>query len=150
MNTLYIKGFGGVLLLISSASVAEIYKCTDAQGKTRYADKPCSGSAVVITPKKAPAVTEDSVRRMDKTQRLLRAYDTEHKEEQDREAASKAEKIQRQQKCSEARRYQRGVTQASRVYAYDEAGQRYDLSDEGRAAEEARAQEEVERWCDEK
>ena len=71
------------------------------------------------------------------------------KEEQDREAASKAEKIQRQQKCGEARRYQRGVTQASRVYAYDEAGQRYDLSDEGRAAEEARAQEEVERWCDE-
>ena len=150
MNTLYIKGFAGVLLLISSASVAEIYKCTDAQGKTRYADKPCGGSAVVITPKKAPAVTEDSVRRMDKTQRLLRAYDAEHKEEQDREAASEAEKIQRQQKCSEARRYQRGVTQASRVYAYDEAGQRYDLSDEGRAAEEARAQEEVERWCDEK
>ena len=150
MKILYIKGFTVLLLVASSASLAEIYKCTDAQGNTRYADKPCSDSAVVITPEKAPVVTEESLRRMDKTQRLLRAYDAEHEEERTRKAASKAEKIQRQQKCSEARHYQRGVTQASRVYAYDKAGQRYDLSTEQRAAEEAMAQEDVERWCDEK
>jgi len=150
MKILYIKGFTVLLLVASSASMAEIYKCTDAQGKTRYADKPCSDTAVVITPEKAPAITEESLRRMDKTQRLLRAYDAEHEEERARKAASKAEKIQRQQKCSEARHYQRGVTQASRVYAYDKTGQRYDLSIEQRTAEEAMAQKKVERWCDEK
>jgi len=150
MKRLYIKGFTFFLLIASSASLAEIYKCTDAQGNTRYADKSCSDSAVVITPEKAPVVTEESLRRKDKTQRLLRAYDAEHEEERARKAASNTEKIQRQQKCSEARHYQRGVTQASRVYAYDKAGQRYDLSTEQRAAEEAMAQEKVERWCDEK
>jgi hypothetical protein len=164
MKILYIKGFTVLLLVASNASLAEIYKCTDAQGKTRYADKPCSDSAVVITPEKAPIVTEDSLRRMDKTQRvtedslrrmdktqrLLRAYDAEHEEERAQKAASKAEKLQRQQKCDEAKHYQRGVTQASRVYAYDKAGQRYDLSTEQRAAEEAMAQEKVEQWCDEK
>jgi hypothetical protein len=148
MKSIYMKGIIVLLLFASGTAVAEIYKCTDAQGKTRYADKPCSGNAVIITPEKAPAVSEDSEQRMDRTQRLLRAYDAEHAEQQAQEAASKEEKIQRQQKCAKAQHYQRGVTQASRVYAYDEKGQRYDLSTEERAVEESKAQQEVERWCD--
>jgi len=148
MKSLYMKGIMVLLLFASGTAVAEIYKCTDAQGKTRYADKPCSGSAVIITPEKAPGISEDSEQRMEKTQRLLRAYDAEHAEEREQEAAIKNEKLQRQQKCAAAKRYQRGVTQASRVYAYDEKGQRYDLSTEERAAEESSAQQKVEHWCD--
>jgi len=148
MKLLYIKVSIVLLLFASGASLAEIYKCTDAQGKTRYADKPCSGSAVIITPEKAPSVSEDSEQRMEKTQRLLRAYDAEHAEEREQEAAIKNEKLQRQQKCAKAKRYQRGVTQASRIYAYDEKGQRYDLSTEERVAEESGAAQEVARWCD--
>ena len=148
MKSIYMKGAVVALLLASGSAVAEIYKCADAQGKTHYADKPCSDSAVIFTPEKAPAVSADSEQRMDRTQRLLRAYDAEHAEEQAEEAASKAEKIQRQQKCDKAKNYQRGVTQASRVYAYDEKGQRYDLSIEERSAEESTAQQEVARWCD--
>ena len=147
MKSIYIKGAVVVLLLASGSAMAEIYKCTDAQGKTRYADKPCSGSAVIITPEKAPAISADSEQRMDRTQRLLRAYDEEHAEEQAQEAASEADKIQRQQKCDKAKQYLRGVTQASRVYAYDENGQRYDLSTEQRSTEESMAQQEVARWC---
>ena len=148
MKSLYMKGMIALLLFASGTCLAEIYKCTDAQGKTRYADKPCSGSAVIIMPEKAPPVSEDSEQRMEKTQRLLRAYDAEHAEEREQEAAVKNEKLQRQQKCAEAKRYQRGVTQAGRVYAYDEKGQRYDLSTEQRAAEESSAQQKVEHWCD--
>ena len=148
MKSLYLQGFIVLLLFASSTAVADIYKCTDAQGKTRYADKPCSGSAVIITPEKAPSVSEDSQQRRDRTQRLLRAFDAEHAEERAEEAALETEKIQRRQKCAEAQHYQRGVTQASRVYAYDETGQRYDLSTKERAAEESRAAQEVARWCD--
>ena len=146
MKSIYMKGI--IVLFASGTAMAEIYKCTDAQGKTRYADKPCSGNAVIITPEKAPSVSADSEQRMEKTQRLLRAYDAEHAEERAQEEASKAEKIQRQQKCAKAQDYQRGITQAGRVYAYDEKGQRYDLSTEERAAEESSAQEKVEHWCD--
>jgi hypothetical protein len=148
MKLHYMRGITMLLLFASGNAVAEIYKCTDAQGKTRYADKPCSGSAVIITPEKAPSVSVDSQQRMDKTQRLLRAFDAEHAEERAQDEASEAEKIQRQQKCAKAQDYQRGVTRASRVYAYDEAGQRYDLSTEERAAEESMAKQEVARWCD--
>lgn len=148
MKSLYIKVSIVLLLFASGTAMAEIYKCTDAQGKTRYADKPCSGNAVIITPEKAPSVSADSEQRMEKTQRLLRAYDAEHAEERAQEEASKAEKIQRQQKCAKAQDYQRGITQASRVYAYDEKGQRHDLNTEERTMEESRAQQEVARWCD--
>ena len=148
MKSIYMKGIIVLLLFASGTAMAEIYKCTDAQGKTRYADKPCSGNAVIITPEKAPSVSADSEQRMEKTQRLLRAYDAEHAEERAQEEASKAEKIQRQQKCAKAQDYQRGITQAGRVYAYDEKGQRYDLGTEERAAEESSAQEKVEHWCD--
>ena len=150
MKRVFVNGFGVLLLTVSSAAMAEIYKCTDAQGTTRYADKPCSDTAVTITPGKAPVISEDSLQRQRKTQRLLRAFDAEHEEQRAKEAAIKAEKIQRQEACARAKHYQRGVTQASRVYAYDEDGQRYDLSHEGRAAEEVRAQKQVEHWCDEK
>jgi hypothetical protein len=148
MKSLYRKVSIVLLLFSSGIAVAEIYKCTDAQGKTRYTDKPCSGNAVIITLEKAPSVSEGSEQRMEKTQRLLRAYDAEHAEKRAQEEASKAEKIKRQQKCAKAQQYQRGVTQASRVYSYDEKEQRYDLNTEERAAEESKAQQEVERWCD--
>lgn len=32
------------LLSFSPAAKAQMYKCTDASGKTAYADKPCSGN----------------------------------------------------------------------------------------------------------
>ena len=138
------------LLLVCTGAPAEIYKCTDAQDRTRYGDKPCAGSSVIITPKPAPVVSEDSVRRMDKTQRLLRAWEAEHEEVRRAEAEQKAEQEKRKYNCVRAQSYARGVTRASRVYRTDEAGQRIDLTTEERAATEAKARAEVARWCDSK
>jgi len=134
-------------LLVSNGTVAEIYKCTDAQGGTRYSDKPCAGSAVIITPETAPVISEDAAGRMDRTQRLLRAYEAEHEEERHAEAEQKAEQEKRKDNCVRAQAYERGVTHASRVYRTDEAGQRFDLTTEERAATEAKARAEVARWC---
>jgi hypothetical protein len=138
------------LLLVCSGAGAEIYKCTDAQGKTRYGDQPCAGDAVIITPRPAPAVSEDTAGRMDKTQRLLRAYAAEHEERRRAEAEQHAAQEQRKHNCARAQAYERGVTRASRVYRTDESGQRTDLSFEERAAAEAKARAEVARWCDSK
>jgi hypothetical protein len=135
------------LLLVCTGVTAEIYKCTDAQGRTRYGDKPCAGSSVIITPRAAPVVSEDAVGRMDKTQRLLRAYEAEHEEARRAEAEQKAEQEQRKYNCARAQAYERGVTRASRVYRTDDAGQRVDLTTEERTATEAKARSEVARWC---
>ena len=138
----------GLVLLVSTGAMAEIYKCTDAQGKTRYGDRPCAGGSTIITPRPAPVVSEDGARRMDKTQRLLRAYEAEHAQAQSVEAELKAEQEKRKNNCARASNYERGVTQASRVYEIDGAGKRVDLSFEERAATEARARAEIARGCD--
>jgi hypothetical protein len=150
MNSYRATLIAGLAWFVSSGVTAEIYKCTDAQGSTRYSDKPCAGNAIIITPEPAPQVSEDTAGRMDKTQRLLRAYEAEHAEERRKEAEQKAEQEQRKRNCIVARNYERGVTRSNRVYRTDESGQRIDLTFEERAAEEARARAEVTRWCDSK
>ena len=151
MNGFRVKALAGLALLVTTTAVpAEIYKCTDAQGRTRYGDKPCTGTSVIITPKPAPVVSEDSIGRMDKTQRLLRAYEAEHEEVRRAKAEQKAEQEMRKRNCARAQSYERGVTRASRVYRTDDAGQRIDLTTEERAATEAEARAEVARWCDSK
>ena len=134
-------------LLVSSGAAAEIYKCVDDRGATRYSDKPCAGSAVIITPETAPVISEEAVGRMDRTQRLLRAYEAEHEEDRQAEAAQQARQEERKRNCARAQAYARGVTQASRVYRTDESGQRFDLTTEERTATEAKARAEVARWC---
>jgi hypothetical protein len=134
-------------LLVSASATAEIYKCTNARGGTRYSDKHCTGSAVIIIPEPAPAISDDAAGRMDRTQRLLRAYEAEHDEERRAQAEQKAEQEKRKQNCARAQAYERGVTRASRVYRSDEAGQQFDLSTKERAATEAKARAEVARWC---
>jgi hypothetical protein len=150
MSSVRTTVLAGLILLVSTGVTAEIYKCTDAQGSTRYSDKPCAGDAVIITPAPAPVVSEDTAGRMEKTQRLLRAYEAEHQEARRVEAEQKAEQEQRKRNCIVARNYERGVTRSNRVYRTDESGQRIDLTFEERAAEEARARAEVTRWCDSK
>ena len=60
-----------VALLTSTNGLAEIYKCSDAQGNVQYADKPCAGESSVITPRSAPKVDENSEQRMQKGGRSL-------------------------------------------------------------------------------
>ena len=147
MSSYRMTVFAGLILLVSTGVTAEIYKCIDAQGSTRYSDKSCAGDAVIITPAPAPVVSEDTTGRTDKMQRLLRAYEAEHQEARRAEAEQKAEQEKRKRNCITARNYERGVTRSNRVFRTDESGQRIDLSFEERAAEEARARAEVTRWC---
>jgi hypothetical protein len=137
-----------VALLTSTNGLAEIYKCSDAQGNVQYADKPCAGESSVITPRSAPKVDENSEQRMQKTQRLLRAYQEENIQKKEQQAEARAEKQERKRNCASARdRYQRFL-QASRVFRLDEEGNRVVYTDAERAQSTEHARLEVERWCD--
>jgi hypothetical protein len=136
------------LLLCSPGIRGEIYKCTDAQGMVRYGDKPCDGQSTVITPKSAPPADRNSAERMDKTRRLLRAYEEEHAEEQRLRTEQQVEKEQRQRNCANARDRLREYTQANRLYNYDADGNQINLNDEERRRVTENARAEVARWCD--
>ena len=137
-----------VVLLVCTPLQAAIYKCTDAQGDTQYSDEPCGDDTTVFVPRAAPAPAGDAAERMDKTQRLLRAYDVENAERQRQETAARTAQAEAEKNCVTARDRLRNISQARALYRLDEDGNRVVLSFEERAAAEERAQAAVERWCD--
>jgi hypothetical protein len=143
-----IKYLLAMSLLACSQACAEIYKCTGAQGEIRYSDEPCDGKSTVITPRTAPGVDEDAERRMDRTRRLLRAYQEEHQQEQREAEEQKLRKQERKRNCTRARNRLQQILRASRVYRIDDDGNRADLTDEQRAETTARARAEVAQWCE--
>jgi hypothetical protein len=136
-----------LLALAGTDAAAEIYKCTDASGKTRYTDRPCGAGATVITPRKAAPVDTDSSRRMQQTRKLLRAYEEERREERRQRAEVQAREAERERNCREAKNRYRQISEANRVFRLDEDGNRVIMTDEERAASTARARQAVEQWC---
>ena len=137
-----------VVLLVCTPLQAAIYKCTDAQGDTQYSDEPCGDDTTVFVPRAAPAPAGDAAERMDKTQRLLRAYDVENAERQRQETAARTARAEAEKNCVTARDRLRNITQARALYRLDEDGNRVVLSFDERAASEEQARAAVERWCD--
>ena len=137
-----------LLLLAWLPAVAEIYKCTGADGAVQYGDKPCAGHATIITPAAAPEADAHVAERRRRTDKLLRAYDEEHAEEQRARAEAAAVLQKRRQECGRARSFQSRVTRAGSLYRVAEDGSRVDLNDAEHAAVLAKARADVARWCD--
>ncbi len=137
-----------VMLLGCMPLQAAIYKCIDVQGNTQYSDEPCGNDSTVFVPKPAPAVAGDAAERMDKTQRLLRAYDVENAERQRQETAARTARAEAEKNCVTARDHLRNITQARALYRLDEDGNRVVLSSEERSVSEEQAHAAVQRWCD--
>ena len=136
-----------VFLLACRPLHAEIYKCTDARGDTQYSDEPCGGHATVFVPKAAPAPAGDAAQRLDKTQRLLRAYELENAERQRKETEARTARAESEKNCSRARDHLRNITRARALYRFDEEGNRVALSFDERAASEEEARAAVASWC---
>jgi hypothetical protein len=138
----------GVLALAGTDAGAEIYKCTDASGKAQYTDRPCGAGAAVITPRVAPAQDEDSDARMQKTRKLLRAYEEERRQEQQQKAEARAREEERERNCKLAKIRYRQITEANRVLRIDESGDQVVLSDQERSTATDQARQAVAKWCD--
>ena len=137
-----------VAVLVCTPLQATIYKCTGTLGDTQYSDEPCGDTATVFVPRAAPAPAGDAAKRMDKTRRLLRAYDVENAARQRRETAARTARAEAEKNCVTARDRLRNMTRARAHYRLDEDGNRVVLSFAERAAAKEHAQAAVERWCD--
>lgn len=145
-----IAGSVMLLMLMTAAPVsAGVYKCTDENGRVQYTDTPCGESATTFRKSTAPATPSASPdARMQKTQRLLDAMQSERNDEKRLAAEAKAEKEKRKRNCGVARDRYRRLTTASHLYDVDEEGNRVVLNDSQRAQSEARAKADVARWCE--
>jgi len=137
-----------LVLLVCAPLQAAIYKCTDAQGDTQYSDAPCGDNASLFVPEVAPAPAADAAQRLDRTQRLLRAYELENAEQQREAAAARAAEAEAEQNCIAARERLRSVTRARALYRLDEDGNRVVLSFDERVVAEQQAGAAVAHWCD--
>ena len=142
---------GSVLIgLLVATAGAQVYKWTDEQGRVHYGDKPPQqGAQTMEVPSAgngAASAPSDDERR-EKTQRLLRAYDEERRIKQQQEQREEVEAAKRQRLCNQARDRLRNYARARGLYELDEQGNRRFLDDSGRQQAEARARQEVEKWC---
>ena len=127
---------------------AEIYKCTDAGGKVHYGDKPCKGESSIFIPRAGPRTDENVEDRMEKRNRLLRAYQAEHAQERQKSAELKADKEKRVKNCNRAMNRYQQITSSGRIYNIDKDGNRVDFTDEERDAATASARADIKQWCD--
>ena len=134
-------------IFVSMSTTAEIYKCTDSNGKTHYGDKPCKGESIIFTPKAGPKEDENAEERREKIQRLLRAYQQEHTQEKQKTAELKAEKEKRVKNCRRAMNRYQQVISAGRIYRIDKDRNRADFTDEERANAAASARADIKQWC---
>ena len=134
-------------MLASQQAAAEIYKCTDANGKVNYSDRPCKGESIIFTPKAGPKVDEDVEVRSEKTRQLLRAYREESAQEKQKAAELKAEKERRVENCRRAKNRYHQIISAGRIYRLDKDGNQTDFTDEQRAGAMDSAKADIKEWC---
>lgn len=137
-----------VAFLSWPAAAAEIYRDTDASGRTVYSDRPVSTNANKLRIKSRatdPAALE--------SEKALLAERQAKREEAKKQAATEAERnrdiqAQRAQNCEKARNYQARVEASHRLYEVDDNGNRryYSSAEQDAALEKARTQ--VREWCD--
>jgi len=120
---------------------AQMYKCVDAKGVTRYTDSPAPGCKEVAIRASPPisgaiqAPSEDLARQDAEFRR--RQLERERNAERDRATLA--------QRCIEMRREYATLAHARRVVRYNEKGEREDLDDGAREQRVAQLQREMAR-----
>jgi hypothetical protein len=139
------------LMIIAAAmamgpvSAAEVYRWTDADGRVHYGSRPpqdAAGARSVELPEApggaARAADLDSAQRRDRQRRLLEAYSHERRQKQAAAAESAERRQEQERRCRALQAQWRRLAFSGPVYFKRDDGTRDFLSDERRAAEQAR------------
>ena len=133
-----------VMAMMGPAVAAEVYRWTDADGQVHYgkhAPHDAAGARSVQLPESVEAVhaaDPDDAQRRERQRRLLEAYTHERRQKQAAAAESAQRQQEQAQRCRALQAQWRRLTFGGRVYFKREDGTREYLSDERRAAEQAK------------
>lgn len=126
MNRTHSRWLLALALLMSGAcAAADIYRWTDAQGRTHYGDRPPAGGAekIVEPPPPSDLSPEEASAKLDAIRAQREAAAEERAKAQEEKAKADAEHKQHAQECAAARRQLDSMRAAQRVR--DEAGNWY-------------------------
>ncbi|MGE0384255.1 MAG: DUF4124 domain-containing protein [Gammaproteobacteria bacterium] len=141
---------GALLLYCGACAGAGVYKWVDAQGKVHYGDRPGAGNAAPLSIRSgAPVDTPvpDEAARREKRDRLLNAFAEEKAEKKAKAAEAGKKRAEGQRNCRIAQQRLRDAQDAGFLYEYDDKGERRIFSNDERAAAQARAGADVNKWC---
>jgi len=137
-----------LLLLVAGTAPAEVYRWVDEQGVVHFEDRPRSPDAGGGRSYAPPAaVVDDSQQRMDKTRKLLNAYQAERQQAREQKQQRQEEQAKRTRQCGIARDRLRQYQQYGAIYRLDDAGKRVYLSEQERAALVQQSRDDIARWC---
>ena len=138
----------GSLYLPVSVSHAEVYRWVDEKGQVHYADQAQGAGPRGIKTPAAPAGQMNQQQRMEKTQRLLNAYQVERQQQREQAARQQEAEEKRARNCARARDNLRQYSEYGSFYRLDKDGNRVYLSEQERAESLRRSREAVKHWCD--
>lgn len=136
------------LLLSGQLSVhAEVYRWVDEKGQVHFGDQAREASTRAIKPHSSPPTHGNQQQRMQKTRKLLNAYQIERQQAREQKAKQKEQAEKRKKDCIQARDNLRNYTNYGNIYNLGEDGKREYLSEQERAALVQRSRETMARLC---
>lgn len=140
-----------LLLCISAAAYAEVYKWVDKNGKVHYGDRPTSSQAteIKIKPPSSPSGASKETRENQKAiDDWLNARDVDREENKKKEAILKQERAIQKQKCDELKIDLADMEKGGVVwYDLDETGKRRFYSDKEIALKIENLRKTIKRNC---
>jgi hypothetical protein len=139
------------LLLVQVAEGA-VHRWVDDDGQVHYSDiSPGEDTEKIELPEPEPVSSAEEEKDMEqeqkKIQKELDVYREEQEEQRLADEKVKKERQQRERNCNEAHDRLKQYQTAGALYDLTPDGKRRILSDEERTEAEAKAQQDVVRWC---
>ena len=136
-----------ILLSICLPAPAEVYRWVDENGQVHFDDRPAGEQSTQIKMKSAPGKQVDHEQRMDKTRRLLNAYQSERQRDREQRAEQQRAAEEKKRNCNKARDDLRSAREAGAIYKLDNNGERVYYSDRQREQTIEKYQQAVRDWC---
>lgn len=141
--------FLGVLILVATVDLrAEIHRWVDEHGQVHYEERTKAQSDSGLQSYKPPeGGGQTPQQRMEKTRKLLNAYEVERQQARQRETEKRQEQEEQKRNCALARDKLRQHQSYGSVYRLNEHGERVYLSESERRELLNRSRDDVAKWC---
>ena len=137
-----------LLLLLTPVASAEVYRWVDENGQVHFEDRSKAQAESGVRKYSTPLdASETPEQRMEKTRKLLNAYQAERRQTRDAKEEKKKKQAALKRKCMVARDDLRRYRDYGNIYQLDKDGKRVYMSDQERDALIQSSREKVARYC---
>jgi len=147
MNAFWKCLFIALPLSVQVSVGSEVYRWEDDKGQVHFGDQAGDAGTHAIKPHSRQPTPGNQQQRMQKTRKLLNAYQIERQQLREQKVKQKEQAEKRKRGCIQARDNLRKYTGYGNIYQLGEDGKREYLSEKQRAALLKRSREAVARLC---